>query len=340
MKDKLLFSLPSLSDRQTMLSVLYENEYGIMPKHTDISFNPLCVSSRYKNLFGGKANYEKVDITVDFDKKSFTFPVEIFRPAKEGKHPFFVYISFKTALSSVYAPIEEIIDGGFGIAKITYTDITSDDGDFTNGLAGVIYDDGKRNNTDAGKIAMWAFAASRTVDLLETKDYVDTGKISVCGHSRLGKTALLAAAIDERFFCAHSNDSGCSGAALARENKGETVAKITQNFPFWFCENYYKYADNENQMPFDQHFLISSIAPRYVYVSSADEDLWADPENEFLACVASSSAFKNGFVCEGQIPTAVTKFHQGDIGYHIRKGRHYHSREDWQYAMEFIKSKF
>ena len=89
-------------------------------------------------------------------------------------------------------------------------------------------------------------------------------------------------------------------------------------------------------MPFDQHWLIASIAPRKVYVASASEDIWADPDSEYLACVAASPAFKNGFVCENRLPQINDTFHNGDIGYHLRKGRHYMGREDWNKAISFL----
>ena len=94
-------------------------------------------------------------------------------------------------------------------------------------------------------------------------------------------------------------------------------------------------------MPFDQHWLIASIAPRYVYVASAEEDSWADPKAEFLACAAASAAYKKygkqGLVCEDRLPKTGEEFHEGSIGYHIRAGLHYFSREDWQRAIRFIK---
>ena len=338
---KKIDNLPPLLSKDEMLDILFSQEYGYLPKHTLVEFEELEVSKSYRKLFGAKAVRKNVLVKAYFEDKEFSFPIEITLPAKEGKHPFFVYISFKTALSSVYMPLEEIIDSGFGVAKICYVDVTSDDNDFTNGLAGVLYENGKRNPTDAGKIAMWAWAASRTLDYLETTDFADLDKITVCGHSRLGKTALLAGATDPRFFCAHSNDSGCSGASIARGNTGETVAVICKNFPFWFCENYYQYADNETSMPFDQHFLLASVAPRCVYVSSASDDYWADPENEYLSCIAASPAFENGFaVTDEDFPSPLYKSHSGDIGYHIRRGAHYHSREDWNMCIEFLNSKF
>ena len=329
-------NIPPLTDSKLMLDTLLKEEYGYLPKHDSVSFETEKLPSVYKNLFGGNATLTKVNITCTFGDNTFTFPCEVYTPNKEGKHPFFVNIAFKTSPSSVYIPYEEIIDSGFGFAKVCYSDITSDDGDFSNGLAGVLYPNGKRAPTDAGKISMWAWAASRVLDYLYTLDCVDLDRVTVCGHSRLGKTALLAAACDTRFYCGYSNDSGCSGAAITRDKQGERVFDICKNFPFWFCENYYKYINNEDKMPFDQHWLIASIAPRKVYVASASEDIWADPDSEYLACVAASPAFKNGFVCDDRLPVIDDRFHKGDIGYHLRKGRHYMGREDWNSAISFL----
>ena len=124
---------------------------------------------------------------------------------------------------------------------------------------------------------MWAWAAMRAADYLQTLDSADLESLAVIGHSRLGKTALVAAAFDERFRFVHSNNSGCSGAAIIRGKTGEQIDDICRNFPFWFCENYKTYRKNESALPFDQHLLLALSATRFVSVGSAAEDLWADP---------------------------------------------------------------
>lgn len=152
----------------------------------------------------------------------------------------------------------------------------------------------------------------------------------------------MAGALDERFYCAISNDSGCSGAALAREKTGETVAGINKNWGYWFCENYKKYSDKEDAMPFDQHFLIAANYPHKVYVCSAELDVTAHPRNEYLSCVAASAFYKqhgrDGFLHPARLAQAGDVFHGGDIGYHERFGSHYQSREDWLRYLEFLKA--
>ena len=165
----------------------------------------------------------------------------------------------------------------------------------------------------------------------------------MAGHSRLGKTALLAGALDDRFYCAYSNDSGCSGAALSRQKEGEKIKDIVGQFPYWFCERYADYVDREDELPFDQHALLAANAPHYVYVASASEDLWAYPKNEYLACVAVSEYFESlglaGFVHPDRLAEVGDCFHEGTVGYHLRKGGHFLRPEDWHLFLTFLKSK-
>lgn len=334
--------LPPLRTRAEMLDILQREEYGYLPPlpdemHWEISTMPV------PNFCAGKATLEKLAITVRVGKASFAFPVYLSIPTTDGKHPFFVHINFRDNVPDRYMPTEELIDNGFAVLSFCYEDVTKDDGDFTNGLCALFYPDGKRGPTDPGKIAMWAWAAQRVMDYAMQDQRLDPDCSIVCGHSRLGKTALLTAATDERFTYAHSNNAGCSGDALARKrNEGsEPISWICHLFPFWFCENYLKHIDHEDEMPFDQHYLLASIAPRYVSVSSAAQDLWADPVNQFLNCVAASEAYRalgyDGFICEDRLPVIGDSYHDGRVGYHMRAGSHYFSRTDWLELIDFVR---
>ncbi|MBE7042397.1 MAG: alpha/beta hydrolase [Ruminococcaceae bacterium] len=332
--------LPSFLEREKMLKVLLEEEYGFLPPVPDnIRFEE--TEPFIPNFCAGKAISKKTQIISKWGKKEFSFPCYVSIPKKEGKHPFFVCINFRDNVPDRYIPVEEIIDNGFGVISFCYQDVTSDSDDFTDGLAGVLYENGVRGKCDAGKIAMWAWAAHRVMDYAQTLDNLDLNCSTVCGHSRLGKTALLAAATDERFQFAYSNDSGCCGAAISRGKIGESVKRICNVFPFWFCERFLKYKECEETMPFDQHYLLASIAPRHVYIASALEDTWADPDSEMLSCVVVSEVFekygKTGFVCEDRLPQAGDTYHEGTVGYHLREGLHYFGREDWLKAMKYIK---
>lgn len=334
--------LPELKSKEEMLEILQHEVYGYMPPKPDKL--EWTVKNNYIGAFcAGKVTSQYVELTAQLGDKSFKFPFVAVIPKGEGPHPFFIHINFRPNVPDRYMLTEEITDQGFACLSFCYEDVTKDNGDFTSGLAGVLYENGERAATDPGKIAMWAWAAQRVMDYAMQEPRLDKSCAIVCGHSRLGKTALLCGATDERFTFAYSNNSGCSGAAITRDKVGEKVAEITNMFPYWFCENYKQYANREYEMPFDQHFLIASIAPRYTYVASANEDQWADPNSEMLACVAATPAYEalgvSGIICENRLPVIGDVYHKGNIGYHLRAGLHYFSREDWNKMIMFVNSK-
>ncbi|MBE7052908.1 MAG: hypothetical protein E7391_01355 [Ruminococcaceae bacterium] len=335
-------NLPPLKTRDEMINILQKEVYGYLPEKPDeISFE--VKENIRKNFCASKAVLNEIKATVKIGEETFTFPFMASIPTGEGKHPFFVHINFRDQIPDLYMGVEEIIDNGFAVLSFCYKDITSDDNNFTNGLAGVFYKNKKREGSNPGKIAMWAWTAMRVMDWACTQDNLDKNCAIVCGHSRLGKTALLTGALDERFKFVHSNNSGCCGAAISRGKVGESVEKIIKVFEYWFCDNFKKYANNEDKMPFDQHYLLASIAPRYVNVASAVLDTWADPDSEMLSCVAASKMYEDmglkGFICENRLPCVGVEYHEGNIGYHLRGGSHYFSREDWIKLIKFINKK-
>ncbi len=335
-------NIPPFKSKEEMLDILQREEYGYLPPKPD-SISYRAEKDVIENFCAGKANLNKVYIDVSLNEKHFEIPFYTVIPKGKDKVPFFVFISFSEDVNNKYCPVEEIIDNGFALMHMCYNDVTKDDGDFTDGLASVIFKDGKRDETAPGKIALWAWAAQRVLDYAYTIPNLNHQTAMVCGHSRLGKTALLAGATDERFKFVFSNDSGCSGAAISRGKCGEHIKDIIERFDYWFSPSYKKYVEKENEMPFDQHYLLSAIAPRYLYVSSAEEDLWADPESEFLNCHIADEAYKvlglKGFEAPEKLPEAPARFHEGNIGYHIRRGTHYFSRYDWNEFMKFYTSK-
>lgn len=241
------------------------------------------------------------------------------------------------ANKSPFWPAEAMIARGYAAAAFYNGDVVPDKhDDFRSGVF-AIFDRQPRAVDAWGAIAAWAWGASRVMDYLETDPAIDAKKVGVIGHSRGGKTALWAGAEDERFAFVVSNNSGSTGAALARGKTGERIANINKGFPHWLNQNYKAFANREEELPVDQHMLLGLIAPRLLYVASATEDAWAHPKNEYLSTVAASlvyAVFRLKGIGDSEVAPD-SPIQEGHIGYHLRTGKHDLTEYDWARFMDF-----
>lgn len=308
------------------------------------------VTEKDSKAMAGKSTLYRVMIHSSHEDRSHKFELILFLPNKQPKPvPVFLLMNNRQAENtdptrqnkSGFWPAEEVIERGYGIAAIQNGDLAPDDEDqYYKGIIRLFEGEEAaedRNRDDWMALAAWGWGASRVMDYFETNPMIDNSKIAVVGHSRGGKSSLWAGAEDQRFALVISNNSGSGGAALSRRKFGETVRDVNR-FNHWFASNFDEYNDREEELSFDQHMLISLIAPRAVYIASADRDLWADPRGEFLSLAFANPVFtlwNQPPINAHEMPLPGQQLIAGTRGYHIRSGEHNLTPGDWSRFMDF-----
>lgn len=357
------------SRRHELLELFAENVYGRTPKPPNQTAFTIFDSD--KNALGGKAVRKQVTIFFSSNKAGPKEDLLIYIPAGSKRPvPLILALNFSGNQAVINDPavrlstlwnrtthqreqakedsrgsdtgfeVEKVLARGYGFATICYQDIEPDfNGGFVHGLRPLFFKKGQTQPAadDWGAIGAWAYGLSRAMDYLEKDKDVDAKRVAVMGHSRLGKTVLWSGAFDQRFAMVISSCPGEGGASLARRNYGETIRSLTDRFGYQFSANYRKYADHEDQLPVDTHELIALIAPHPVYITGAQDDQWADPKGEFLACVAAGPVYRlSGMQDLGtdQMPPLNQPI-MHTIGFHYRDGKHAVTDFDWNQFLVF-----
>jgi len=251
-------------------------------------------------------------------------------------------------------PIEEIIARGYALATFCNADVDSDRSDVSDGVYAWLAQErtGAKANSltqDRGCIAGWAWGFERCVDYLITDRSIDKKRIAAVGHSRNGKTALLAAAFDERIALAIPHQAGCGGtgpsrvsAAMAAPQRNgrptaETVAVINHSFPHWFNAEFKKFNEQPERLPFDQNCLVAMMAPRPVLLSNAEGDRWSNPPGQFDVLKAAEPVYRllKAGGCDAAVMPGTNQLVGSKLGFYIRPGNHSMTSGDWMVFMDF-----
>jgi hypothetical protein len=241
-------------------------------------------------------------------------------------------------------PLAEIVRRGYALASFFGGDVDSDRGDVSSGIyAWLAGGDSARNQAASrGTIAAWAWGFQRCVDYLVTDRDIDSRRIAALGHSRNGKTALLATAYDERIAIGFAHQAGCGGSAPSRGKIGESVKAINDRFPHWFNAQFKEFNLAPERLPIDQNCLVALCAPRPVLFSAAQEDQWANPPGQFDVLRAADPVYRflgaPGLAATEMPPQG--QLVSSPLGYYIRAGKHSMTANDWTVFMDFADAQW
>lgn len=335
-----------------IVKIFGENVYGQLPTHIEsIEFN---VISNDNTAIDGTATAKEIDITITRNGNSLPIRLNLLIPnAAKKPVPVTVLMNHRGSdnmditreTKEDFWPAEMILQRGYAAAVYNVEDVADDHPEtYTEDLLETLYPEqiGKEDGMMA--LSAWGWGAMRVMDYLETDDDIDHQKSMLVGHSRGGKSALWTGANDERWGIIVANESGAVGAALSKRKFGETVEIINNGFPYWFTPNFEQFNQNESEMHFDQHMLISTIAPRGVYITAAEDDQWADPKGMYESLLHASEVYKKiygiSIPLNDRMPAINNPTDHPYAGYHIRDGEHDLKLYDWEQFLNFADRHF
>jgi hypothetical protein len=351
--------------RRPELQQLFQHYmYGYFPEAAKVEAK---IESVEPNALGGKATLKEITLSFGGPQVPKVHLLLVVPNQRKGPAPVFVGMNFrgnhtvlpdpKIRIPASIKPdkkaeaargsevdtwaIEPTIDRGYAVATLFYGDVVPDNAKArAEGIQPHFGKGGAEPGMhDWGAIAAWAWGLQRVIDYLVTNHDLDAGRIIVFGHSRLGKTALLAGAFDERAALVIPHQAGCGGTGPSRSKSkaAESVKRINTSFPHWFNGAFKQFNDEPERLPFDQHCLIALCAPRPVLLSNAVEDQWANPSGQFEMLQAADPVYRLLGVegLEARTMPETGKLAASRLGYYIRAGKHSTTRDDWRIFTDF-----
>lgn len=301
--------------------------------------------ARMKHLIGHIDNASYPSATPKLD-------LTLYLPAEaNGPVPVVVAITFNfppglrfPGMPTGPGALEQTLAHGWGYAKFIPTELQADNGaGLSGGIIGLMNRGQLRKPDEWGAIAAWSWGLSRVIDYLETDASVDAKRLAVEGHSRYGKTALVAAAFEPRWAVAYASCSGEGGAKLHRHDYGESVDIVASSGEYhWMAGNFLKYAGRWAELPNDQHELIALVAPRPILITGGTEDLWPDPVGMFQACVAAGPVYRllgKKDLGRAEMPAPDEELIAGDLAFRYHTGGHFDVL-DWPTFLKFADRYF
>ena len=305
--------------REEIIRTVTELEYGGMPEKPD----KIALERLHTPLLGRRNSY-RIRIRVGNERFSFLLHTEM--PTGDG--PFPVILTGDGCYE--YFGDEAVAEAkrrGYTVIRFDRTEIAPDiySSDRTSGIYPLFPD------SHFSAVSAWAWGYMRVVDVLSEIPFLDTENIAITGHSRGGKAVLLAGALDERIRFVNPNCSGAHGCGcwryLQNEDNGdrsERLADLLKAVPYWLGPDMKKYNGCEEKLPHDMHFIKALVAPRYLYETNGEGDIWANPRGSYLSNLAARPVW--------------SLLGSGGTSVRYREGGHGHRLADIVSFFDFIDS--
>ena len=360
-------------ERAMTLSLLETHIYGKPPAKAQSQMNGIDLIE--PAAFNSSARVEEHSFTLRLNGQNKDFKLVVLTPAAAtGPVPIIMMQNFcanhnvvpleglslpvnpyfdcdsDSALSGVFTyvfgryittpPIEYIMQRGYGLAVMHPPEFVPDNAQtatpFLTAMSEVDQSEGQGQRW--GAIGAWAWQASEVAKSLRADPRFS--HVISYGHSRYGKSALLAGAYSNDIDAVIAHQSGTGGASLNRDKPGETIEDITQSYPHWFAPKYSEYAKDQSALPIDQHGLLALIAPKPILLGNARRDVWSDPEGAFRAALGANNIYAL-YGSGGLTAQSLTEFKPADdIAFWIRPGTHGVVKEDWPAFLQFLDAHF
>ncbi|MEZ5954951.1 MAG: hypothetical protein R3C13_11685 [Hyphomonas sp.] len=312
---------PDGRERNRLMHTFEEVLYGPWPYNMPVSFGDWTMID--PEYLDGRGTLEEVAITIGSGEGARTFHMVTAFPNAAGPVPVVISQTFAdtcsvfpdepvtdadgnicdggmmdgfpgwvaTQIFGTYialAPVERYFDAGLAYASFYASDFIPDRKEA--GPAAMAQLGGPINPTSA--LMAWAYSFSAATDVLDADPRIDPKKVAVMGHSRHGKSALIAAAWDRRIGAVVAHQAGFAGASLSRSHTGERLDRMARTYPHWLAPEVQDWLDKLDEIPVDQHELLALVAPTPVLLGNGRRDVWSDPNSSFRAAEAASPVYE------------------------------------------------
>lgn len=359
-------------DAESTRATLETELYGPWPGDLPISASaPRVIDANY---LGGRGTLEEITMTIGEGDGARSFPVVIAIPnqARERAVPLLVSQTFSDNCSVfpndpvtefggetcdgsnmtgvfgfigtnifgtyiAYAPIDRYFDAGLAYASFPGWSFVPD----SDAAAQLVMADLSPGPQPTSALMAWAYGFHAAAGIFGEDPRIDASAVAAIGHSRYGKSALIASAWSDRIAAAVAHQSGFGGGSSSRSTTGETLKRMAKSYPHWMRPGLGADLESGVDLTLDQHFLLALSAPKPIFLGNGRRDVWSDPNSSFVMAQAADLVYEA--VGSDGLPSgsSMRDFDPAaDISYWLRVGGHSVVSEDIDAFTQFMNAHF